>query len=386
MDNNISINTNLIFIGRPSFPIGGAMTKRHKYYIDHLASKADLSICNICTWSEGGKNREVGTYKDVVDYYNTTYPPSFSSIPKIAKWANRILESRYRKNFNNIAIFCSYFTIEQIPILLKAKKMGYKIICDVVENYNAPGSDSSKQMKFSFAISKTFLYKKVDGFIVISNLLKQVYKNYGKPTLLLTNSAPITIDENKHKTGYHSPIRIVYTGTYASKDGLSFLIEGFNKFIREEGNVAELILIGKGKGNEKTEKLIADNKQIKRLGFVSDETLAEIQNSADLLCMTRCNSPFANYGFPFKLSEYMATGNPVLATSVGDVSLYIKDKENGLLVNPSDSEAIYKALEYAYHHPLECIKMGRKSLNTIQESFDVHKNGETLFNFIKSFS
>lgn len=379
-------NTNIIFIGRPSFPIGGAMTKRHKYYIDYLISKPNISICNISTWNDGLMNNERGSYKDTVDYYNTFLPPSFSSITKVSRWANNILESRFRKGYNNIAIFCSFFTIEQIPILLKARKLGYKIICDVVENYNVAGSNMSMQTKTSFTISKSLLYSKVDGFIVISNLLNQVYKKYGKPTLILTNSAPITIDENKHKTGYHSPMRIVYTGTYASKDGLSFLTEGFDKFIHKEGNVAELILIGKGKGDEKTEKIIADNNQIKRLGFVSDNTLADIQQSADLLCMTRCNSPFANYGFPFKLSEYMATGNPVLATEVGDVPLYIKNKENGLLVRPNDSESICKAFEYAYHHPNECIKMGLEGIKTVRESFDVNKNGEALYNFLNTFN
>lgn len=379
-------NTNIIFIGRSSFPIGRAMTKRHKYYIDYLISKPNMSICNISTWNEGSMNDETGIYKNVVDYYNTSLPRSLSSITKISKWANNILESRYKKGDNNIAIFCSFFTIEQIPILLKAKKLGYRIICDVVENYNVSGSKMSLQTKTSFAITKYYLYSKVDGFIVISNPLNEVYKRYGKPTIMLTNSAPITINEKEHKTRYSSPMKIVYTGTYAPKDGLSFLIEGFNKFIQKEGRVAELILIGKGKGDKKTEKMITDNNQIKRLGFVSDDTLNKIQQSADLLCMTRCDSPFANYGFPFKLSEYMATGNPILATAVGDVPIYVKNKKNGLLIPPSDSKSICTSFQYAFHHPLECIEMGKKGLCTIRESFDINKNGEKLFKFITTLN
>lgn len=371
---------NVVFIGRPTFPIGAAMTKRHKYYIDYLITLPNISICKINTWNIGFNNPETGLYKGKVTYYNTFLPKKISSIPLINKRCNKILEERFNKNEINIAIFSSYFPIEQISILYKAKKLGYKIICDVVENYEAAGNDMSAQMKLSFYISKKFLYKKVDGFIAISKQIESAYNKYGKPILMLTNSAPIK--EVSQKIRFNDPMKIVYTGTFASKDGLKYLIEGFNLFLKKKGNVAELILIGKGKGSDKLEKSIADNKQIKKLGFVSDEVLEKIQLAADLLCMTRCNSDFANYGFPFKLSEYMATGNPILATSVGDVPLYIKDKQNGLLIEPSNAKSISEALQYAYQHQEECITMGKKGLETIQKFFDVEKNGKSLYQFI----
>ena len=292
---------NIVFVGRPSFPIGGAMTKRHRYYIDYLSSLYNVRVCNINTWNENSNNPHTGLYKDVVKYYNTSYPKKISSFLSISRWGTKLLKEHYCKDCDNIAIFCTFFTIEQILIMQKAKKLGYKIVCDIVENYNVKGHDMSKQMKLSFYINKLFLYKKVDAFIVISNQLKNVYRKYGKPILMLTNSAPIK--DIVQKENFNSPMRIVYTGTYANKDGLSYLIKGFCKFIQNEGNVAELLLIGKGKGDDLTEKEIKNNTQIKKLGFVTDEDLIEIQQSADLLCMTRCNSPFANYGFPFKLSE-----------------------------------------------------------------------------------
>lgn len=64
---------------------------------------------------------------------------------------------------------------------------------------------------------------------------------------------------------------------------------------------------------------VKDKAYIRYLGFVSDEELIEQLLESDILCMTRCNSVFANYGFPFKLSEYLSTDNVVLATSVGDL-------------------------------------------------------------------
>lgn len=378
MDNK---KLNIVFIGRYPFPYGGAMTKRHRYYIDYLAKLHNVDICNVCTWlSDDKRNLEFGIYKDKAKYYNTTLPKKVSSFLAIAKWTNKVIVDRFKPNYNNIAIFCSYVSIEQMPVFIKAKKMGYKVICDVVENYDAIGSDASKLMKLSFAINKHFFYDKVDAFIAISNQIEDAYKKYGKPILKLTNSAPL--NSFPQKQNFHNPMNVVYTGTFASKDGLSYLVEGFDLFIRLQGKVAKLFLIGKGKGDPKTENTISNNEQIEKLGYVSDEELEKIQINADLLCMTRCNSAFANYGFPFKLSEYMATGNTVLATSVGDVPLYIKNKVNGLLILPNNSNAICEALTYAYKNPNTCIAIGQKGKETVKKYFDVEKNGEKLHKFI----
>lgn len=374
---------NIVFIGRITFPTGGAMTKRHRYYIDYLSTLEDVMVTNICTWKDDlGHNEEEGLYNERVKYYNTHMPKKLSSIFAISDWCKRILKDRFLPEGKNIAIFCSYYSIEQIPVMLYAKKMGYKIVCDVVENYDAKGGNMTTPLRVAFKLSKLFCYKKTDAFIVISNQIGEVYKKYHKQMLMLTNSAPIK--NVIVKSVFHTPMKVVYTGTFAEKDGLCYLVDAFDTFTQKYGNVAELLLIGKGKGDEKMEHIIKSNPQITKMGFVTDEVLEKTQQNADILCMTRCNSEFANYGFPFKLSEYLATGNIVLSTSVGDVPLYIKDKANGLLVPPEDSQAIMKALEYAYTHQDECLKMGVNGLNTVKESFSVRKNGEKLYNFIAS--
>lgn len=372
---------NIVFIGRPTFPNGGAMTKRHRYFIDYLAKLEHVKVTNIGTWlDEKGSNAETGIYGGSVRYHNTRQPKKLSSIFSISAWCKEILRENYVKAGQNVAVFCSYFSLEQISAMLYAKKLGYRIVCDVVENYDAKGGDSSTLAMFTFRLSQLFFYNKADAFLVISSQIGNVYRRYDKPMLMLTNSAPIS--SSSVKRHFHEPLSVVYTGTFAPKDGLKYLVEGFDTFVRKYGNVAELRLIGKGSGDEATERIIRDNPQIIKLGFVSDSVLAETQKNADLLCMTRCNSEFANCGFPFKLSEYMATGNAVLATSVGDVPLYIRDKINGLLVPPNSSQAIMDALEYVYADPRRCIEMGARAIRTVEESFSVRTNGEKLYQFL----
>lgn len=141
------------------------------------------------------------------------------------------------------------------------------------------------------------------------------------PLCLLPNSTPVLCEVEKTMIG--SPVRILYSGTYALKDGISFLLEGVEKAVNA-GCVCELILVGKGRASDMTflDK-VKDAPWIKYLGFISEDELVAKMRDCDILAMTRTNSKFANYGFPFKLSEYLATGNVVMATKVGDVPLYL---------------------------------------------------------------
>jgi glycosyltransferase involved in cell wall biosynthesis len=50
--------------------------------------------------------------------------------------------------------------------------------------------------------------------------------------------------------------------------------------------------------------------------------------------MTRVGSGYANAGFPFKLGEFLATGNPVITTNVSDVSVYLENYKDCIIVTP----------------------------------------------------
>ena len=152
------------------------------------------------------------------------------------------------------------------------------------------------------------------------------------------------------------------SGTYALKDGVSFLIEGVKKAV-QIGCKCELILVGKGRVRDMTFlDEIKDFSWIKYLGFISDEELYAKMRECDILAMTRINSKFANFGFPFKLSEYLSTGNVVMATEVGDVPLYL-NKSNSLLIPPEDSNAIANAILYVSENPVNSLQIGRNGLD-----------------------
>ena len=130
--------------------------------------------------------------------------------------------------------------------------------------------------------------------------------------------------------------------------------------------------------------LVKGNPNVEYLGRVSDERLNEVLLSSDILTMTRENSHFANCGFPFKLSEYLATGNVVLATKVSDVGIYLKHLENAYLVEPENIDQIASGIEYLISNQNKAVEMGEKGLDVANFSFGIENIGHTFVNFLQS--
>ena len=69
-----------------------------------------------------------------------------------------------------------------------------------------------------------------------------------------------------------------------------------------------------------------------------------LQKSA-VLVLARPDNIQAKGGFPTKLGEYLATGRPVLVTTVSDIPIYIKHKQNGFLARPGSAVDFAEKLE-----------------------------------------
>lgn len=375
------MDLNILFIGRASFPDGYAMTKRHRYIIDYLITR-NVRVSKYSSWqTDGISNPPEGHYKGKVFFKNTRHPKSLLSIFKISRETCAFIRANHSKSHKNIIIFSSTLSIEEFIPWVYASVKGYKIFFDVVENYASKGGDTTFFTKLHLFISK-IAYRKAAGIFAISSLLDKKYRAYTKSNIcLLPNSAEVCC-ENKKKM-FFTPFRVTYAGTFASKDGIKYLVEGFLHFIQKQNINAELFLAGKGDADPFTENIIRQNPRITKLGYISDEELAELIRNSDVLAMTRCNSEFANYGFPFKLSEYLATGNTVVATNVGDVNSYLTDKYDAYVIPPENAQAITDVLYHIYTHEDEAIRIGKNGQQVVRTHFDPQVNGARFLDFIR---
>lgn len=386
-DINLNKDLNVVYIGPDTFPLGAATTKRRRYMVDYMNSQEIQSHVLVTRSAKLDKENDIDGQYGLCDYHNIShhFHSSYFSYLKAGKqWLRQWRDDRKK----NILIFPTILDVVDYPFFSYAKKLGYKIVFDQVEtSYTAKGTTTSLKRKFHVFINELIAhraYNNCNGSFVISEALRiQNEKKYPKMHLgLLPNSTPIL--RKKKKVSFSTIPRILYAGTYAQKDGVVYLIKAFLKVI-SDGYNCKLILTGKGRDCDmKVLNLVKDNPNVEYLGRVSDERLNEVLLSSDILTMTRENSRFANCGFPFKLSEYLATGNVVLATKVSDVGIYLKHLENAYLVEPENIDQIASGIEYLISNQNKAVEMGEKGLDVAKLSFGIDNVGHKFVNFLQS--
>lgn len=383
MRNNI---LNIVYIGPQSFPIGAATSKRRRYMVDYMNSYGIRSHYLVCDFKQRGKrlNATEGTYGRC-EYQDIT--PLANEKRFLAYWkkGKSILKKWYIEEAKNVIIFDTLLCWFDYPFYLYAKKIGYKIVFDQVETSYLLNGNVSLPHKLNILFSEWLsnrAFKQSAAFVISSSLMKDNADKYpGRKLCLLPNSTPTL--NSKPKQMLNHPLLLLYSGTYAPKDGVEYLIDGVTE-AHDNGCECRLLLFGKGNSNDmKVLKKIKGKKYIEYRGFVTDEELLDAMVTSDVLCMTRCNSRFANYGFPFKLSEYLATGNILLATDVGDVCQYVTDRKSAYIVESENSHAIAKTIKHIMENEEEAIGIAKGGFEAMQKYFSTEKVGGIFEKFLR---
>ena len=229
-----------------------------------------------------------------------------------------------------------------------------------------------------------------DGIFCISNFLIDFYKNRGveEKKLFLV---PGTVDTERFQELSISPFPfkyILYCGSLTLiKDGVNILIKSFAEISNVHPDI-KLVLIGKG-DSIKEESFIKDlvltmnlRDRIIFTGQLHRNDIPVFLNNATILALARPQSLVADAGFPSKLTEYLATGIPIVVTKVGDIPIYLKDGENAFLSIPDSVEAFADKLDFVlnnYHFAKEVASEGKKLTFTV---FNYNFQARRMIEFI----
>jgi len=212
---------------------------------------------------------------------------------------------------------------------------------------------------------RRWLAKRIGGFIVITNQLRQRYEAIGVPPNRIIvahdgfRAARFALNgtrtEWRRKIGWPEDAFVIgYMGrfhTLGMDKGLSDLIEATIALAQDQD--MRLIRLGLvGGPDEYVEEIRVQLREAglpaKTILYVGQVPAAEVPGY--LRTFDVCTMPFpwtehfAYYASPMKLFEYMASGNPIVATDLPSTAEIIRDGENGLLTPPSDVSALTAAL------------------------------------------
>lgn len=349
----------LIFVSSGQYSNGGAATNRHLAYakgLKELGHEIEFLLLNEQQWKE----------KELIEdgiKFTCVYVRAFNKFSKIKKIQSffKTINKAKEKIFsvNNKSIITALVLLDiriliLIPLLRQGKKLGLKIFHERTE-YPFVVSGKTIPAKIELYFYLKFVVKRFDGIYVINKALKNYFskKTNGKVPIIVVNMLvdPTRFECNR-KLGNTKTI-ITFCGTLdGDKDGVTILIESF-AIIANEFPLLKLKLIG-SLNNELTrqniesliQKLRIENRVI-ITGAVKRDEIPELLCNSDILALARPNNKQAEGGFPTKLGEYLATGNIVVVTNVGEIGLFLEDKKNAFISQPDSAEKFSQKLREA---------------------------------------
>lgn len=134
----------------------------------------------------------------------------------------------------------------------------------------------------------------------------------------------------------HGPLRLLFAAQLEHHKGVTMLLDALSRLsipvelhIAGEGALTPLVL----KESQKDSRIVYH-------GFASSDQIQQLLSFVDAtIVASLCyeNSPTIIY-------ESLQGGVPVIAVDIGGVAELVKDRENGWLIPPDDSEALAKAI------------------------------------------
>ena len=164
----------------------------------------------------------------------------------------------------------------------------------------------------------------------------------------------------------HEPPRVLYVGLLTPRKGVLDLLEA-SRMLRAEGVAHELMLLGgtPDEGPAAAEPVLAAAEgQAQLLGTRLPEQMPSAYADADLFCL-----PSWWEAMPLSVLEAMASGLPVVASDVGDVSRVVADGATGYVVPAKSPDQLASALRKLLVDPGLRRQFGRAGRRRAQEHF-----------------
>ncbi len=185
--------------------------------------------------------------------------------------------------------------------------------------------------------------------------------------------------ENKVK--YQKKIRLLTVGRLVEKKGHKHSIRAVSDLINDKIDL-EYTIAGSGPLLNSLKMLVSKLKMDNRIKFKGEctgEEVKKLYKNSDIFILHSITPPSCDKeGIPVVLMEAMDKGLPVISTNHSGIPELVSDKESGLLVNEKDVEALKQSIEYLAENREECIRMGKKGKNMVNDLYNIKKQNRKL--------
>lgn len=288
--------------------------------------------------------------------------------------AKKLLKKSQDKN---ILIYSAY-----APFLKAAYKLNKSynvtvVITDLPEYYDL--GKTSKLKKFIRKLNNKKIekyFKRIDKFVLLTEQMAKPLAVGNRPYVVVEGIASTSSDvkvcapENKS---------ILYTGTLHKQFGILTLLEAFSLI---EDTDAELWICGGGDAKAEVEAAAKKDSRIKFFGYVTKETVNELQQKAFMLINPRKNEgEYTKYSFPSKTMEYMLSAKPVLMYKLDGIPSEYYQYLNFIEGNTADD--MKNAILEIFSEPKKALEKAEKAAHFVSENKSSAVQAKKILNLME---
>lgn len=171
---------------------------------------------------------------------------------------------------------------------------------------------------------------------------------------------------------------LLFVGRFVEKKGAAHLLDAM-RFVREGGDMTELVLIGDGPLGAALRREAASLTGVNFLGWQPPaEVRARMRGALALVVPSVTAASGDEEGLPTVVLEAMAQGTPVIGSRHSGIVEAITDDASGLLVPPGDAHALADAMARLIADPGLRARLGAAGRRTVVERFDAKTQSHAL--------
>ena len=285
--------------------------------------------------------------------------------------------------------------MEAIPILILAKLRNTFTASEYCDIRSKPSSISIQEWgRFIWqTMADGIVPRFTDLNLTISRFLENWLKKSAPRTFSLIIPPLVDTDlfsvTSKNEQDFRkqfviqNAIIIAYLGSYWYVEGVKILIQAFKELV-ESGENVKLLICGEklpGRICDDVPQLV-EQLQLKEYvimtGWLTTENVIAAMSASDILVVPKIEHEINQAGVPTKLAEYCAAGRAIVATSVGDIPLYLTNNHDAILCPPDNPSALASSLYKLIHNPDLRYQLGQNSRKTALKHFDYRSAGQRI--------
>lgn len=247
----------------------------------------------------------------------------------------------------------------------------------------------------SAKISRKTALKHGDGFVAISNIMKEIMvEEWGLPSeriYVMPNCADHKIFareglrkeglELRKELGYNDDEFVVcFVGSFFPWYGLEVFFEAFGKAFKERKNL-RLLMVGEGRIENDLKQMAKEAgflEAIKWVGRVSHDKVPVYLNSADAAIAPFRRLPTKFFSSAIKIFEYMMSGSAILAPKLGQIAEVLEENFSGIFFEPGNVESVKAGILKISESKEKCRVMGENAQKEALAKFTWEKYGKDL--------